>query len=79
MTVPASGDAPPPAAAPDPMAMLRTRSYVQLLALAAVIGLPVSVVAYAFLKVVAVLQKWCFSSLPSELGFHGTPAWWPLP
>jgi len=79
VTVPASGDAPPPAAAPDPMAMLRTRSYVQLLALAAVIGLPVSVVAYAFLKVVAVLQKWCFSSLPSELGFHGTPAWWPLP
>ena len=79
VTVPAPVGAPPPVAAPDPMAMLRTRSYVQLLVLAAVMGVPVSAVAYAFLKVVAVLQHWFFASLPSELGFHGTPAWWPLP
>ncbi len=61
------------------MAMLRSRSYVQLLVLAALLGAPVSAVAYFFLKLVAVLQNWIFTSLPKELGFAGTPAWWPLP
>ncbi len=59
--------------------MLRTRSYVQLLVLAAVIGVPVSAVAYAFLKLVSVLQQWTFTTLPEEIGFQGAPAWWPLP
>jgi H+/Cl- antiporter ClcA len=61
------------------MAMLRTRSYVQLLVLAALLGIPVSAVAYFFLKLVAVLQNWIFTSLPKELGFAGTPVWWSLP
>jgi hypothetical protein len=34
---------------PDPVAMLRSRSYPQLLVLAAVLGVPVSAVAYGFL------------------------------
>jgi H+/Cl- antiporter ClcA len=63
----------------DPMAMLRSRSYVQLLVLAAILGVPVSVVAYFFLKLVALLQNWFFTLLPKELGFSGTPVWWPLP
>ena len=67
------------AAAADPMAMLRSRSYVQLLVLAGLLGVPVSVIAYFFLKLVALLQQWFFTSLPKELGFAGTPAWWPLP
>ena len=67
------------AAAADPMAMLRTRSYVQILVLAALIGAPVSAVAYFFLKLVALLQNWCFTSVPKGVGFAGTPAWWPLP
>jgi len=61
------------------MAMLRSKSYVQLLVLAAVIGVPVSAVAYGFLKLVSLLQEWIFSSLPKEVGFSGTPVWWPLP
>jgi H+/Cl- antiporter ClcA len=61
------------------MAMLRSRSYVQLLVLAALLGVPVSVLAYFFLKLVALLQNWIFTSLPKEVGFAGTPAWWPLP
>jgi H+/Cl- antiporter ClcA len=61
------------------MAMLRTRSYVQLLVLAAVLGVPVSAVAYGFLKLVSLLQTWFFSSIPEEIGFHGTPVWWPVP
>ena len=68
--------APPP---PDPLAALRTKSYVQLLVLAALVGIPVSAVAYGFLKLVSVLQHWFFQSLPGELGFHGLPVWWPLP
>ncbi len=79
---------PPPAADPaaaaaavaaDPMAMLRSRSYVQLLVLAALIGVPVSAIAYFFLKFVSLLQNWCYSSIPTGLGFKGTPPWWPLP
>ncbi len=73
------GAAAPPDPGADPMAMLRSRSYVQILVLAALIGVPVSVVAYFFLKLVALLQDWTFTSLPKELGFAGTPAWWPLP
>jgi H+/Cl- antiporter ClcA len=61
------------------MALLRSRSYVQLLVLAAIIGVPVSGVAYGYLKLVALLQNWIFTNLPKQLGFAGTPAWWPLP
>lgn len=61
------------------MAILRTRSYVQLLVLAALIGAPISAVSYGYLKLVGLVQNWIFSSLPHELGFTGTPVWWPLP
>jgi H+/Cl- antiporter ClcA len=66
-------------AAPDPMALLKSSSYIQLLVLAALIGVPVSAVAYGFLKLVSLMQHWLFASLPAELGFHGTPVWWSLP
>jgi len=59
--------------------VLRSRSYVGLLAFAAILGVPVSAAAYGFLKLVSLLQKWVFTDLPSGLGFHGAPAWWPLP
>jgi H+/Cl- antiporter ClcA len=61
------------------MALLRTRSYVQLLVLAALIGVPVSGIAYGYLKLVALLQNWIFTDLPKQIGFVGTPVWWPLP
>jgi H+/Cl- antiporter ClcA len=61
------------------MAMLRSTAYLRLLVLAAAIGVPVSAVAYGFLKLVALLQTWAFTSLPEGIGFSGTPAWWPLP
>jgi H+/Cl- antiporter ClcA len=63
----------------DPFALLRSRGYVALLILAAIIGVPVSAVAYGFLKLIDVLQTWLFTDLPKELGFHGAPPWWPLP
>jgi H+/Cl- antiporter ClcA len=63
----------------DPLALLRTRSYVVLLALAAIIGVPVSAAAYFFLALVTKLQAWIFTDLPNGLGFHGEPLWWPVP
>ncbi|HEY4096391.1 MAG TPA: chloride channel protein [Baekduia sp.] len=64
---------------PDPLVLLRSRSYVQLLVVAALIGIPVSALAYGFLKLVDVIQTELFDDLPGQLGFAGTPAWWPLP
>jgi len=64
---------------PDPLALLRSRNYLQLLVVAAVIGAPISAVAYFFLALVGKLQKWIFTDLPSGLGFHGEPLWWPIP
>jgi len=64
---------------PEPLALLRSRSYVQLLVLAALLGVPVSAAAYGFLKLVAWLQEALFTDLPKELGFDAPPTWWPLP
>jgi H+/Cl- antiporter ClcA len=63
----------------DPLALLRSRNYVALLILAAIIGAPVSVIAYFFLALVSKLQGWIFTDLPRGLGFHGEPLWWPVP
>ena len=63
---------------PDPMAMLRSKSYLVLLVLAALVGVPVSAAAYFFLALVSKLQGWIFTSLPKELGFHAEPLWWPI-
>jgi H+/Cl- antiporter ClcA len=63
----------------DPLALLRTRSYVKLLVLAGIVGVPISVAAYGFLKVVAWLQDELFTELPEALGFDAPPTWWPLP
>ena len=62
----------------DPLALLRSRSYLVLLVLAAIIGVIVSAAAYFFLALVTKLQGWIFTSLPSGLGFHSEPAWWPI-
>ena len=64
---------------PDPRALLRSRSYVGLLVVAAIIGVPVSAAAYGFLALVDYLQKEIFTHLPHGLGFQTTPVWWPLP
>ena len=70
------GDPPTP---PDPMAVLRSRAYVGLLVVAAVLGVPIAVAAYGFLALVNYLQKELFTHLPHGLGFSTAPAWWPLP
>ena len=64
---------------PDPLAPLRSRSYLALLALAAIIGVPVSAAAFGFLPLVNKLQGWIYPSLPRAFGLHATPVWWPIP
>jgi H+/Cl- antiporter ClcA len=64
---------------PDPQALLRSRNYLRLLFLAALLGVPISAAAYGFLALVNYLQPQLFTHLPDGLGFHGEPPWWPLP
>jgi H+/Cl- antiporter ClcA len=79
-TTPApSASAAPAAAQLNPADMLRSRRYVVLLVLAAVIGAPVSAVAYWFLVLASDLQRWLYTDLPSGLGYATSPSWWPLP
>jgi H+/Cl- antiporter ClcA len=61
----------------DPLAVLRSRSYLGLLVLAAILGVPISAAAYFFLQLVAHLQRWVFTDLPQAIGL-GAPVWWPL-
>ena len=63
----------------DPLALLRSRSYIALLVIAAIVGAPVSAAAYFFLALVSKLQGWIFTDLPKGVGFHSEPLWWPIP
>ena len=63
----------------DPQVLLRSKAYLRLLILAAVLGAPISAAAYGFLALVAYLQPEVFTHLPNGLGFNGAPPWWPLP
>lgn len=63
----------------DPLAALRSRAYLSLLVLAALLGVPLAAGAYGFQAAVKELQHLSFTALPRSLGFHGQPLWWPLP
>ena len=71
----------PGAAAPakDPVAVIRSKAYVSALVLAAALGIPISVVSYGFLALVAEIQRLIFDDLPRSLIGGGAPAWWPVP
>src|SRR5262245_21211563 len=51
----------------------------KVLVLAALIGVPVSALAYGFLELVSVVQDALFDDLPEALGFDSAPTLWPLP
>lgn len=69
---------PSPAGAPDAATLLRSRGYLMMLVLAALLGAPISALAYGFLALVAVIQRLIFEDLPADL-FGSAPAWWPMP
>jgi H+/Cl- antiporter ClcA len=64
-----------PAASPDPAAILRSRNFAAVLVFAAVIGLVVSVLSWAFLELVHRTQVAVFTDLPEALGHDAAP-WW---
>ena len=67
------------APAMDPVAVIRSKRYIGALALAAILGIPVSAVAYGFLALVAAMQRFLFTELPNQMLGSPAPAWWPLP
>ena len=64
---------------PDPSAILKSKGFLALLALGAIVGVPVATAAYFFLEAVAKVQAEIFTDLPKTVGFHSEPLWWPLP
>jgi H+/Cl- antiporter ClcA len=67
------------ASPPDPASLLRSRRFVGLLVLAAVVGVVASLAAWGFLQLVHRAQVLAYTDLPKGLGFDGTPRWWSLP
>jgi H+/Cl- antiporter ClcA len=67
------------AANADPSAIIRSRRFLALLVLAAVVGVFVSFAAWGFLELVHQIQVGAFQGLPKDLGFDHTPRWWYLP
>ena len=66
-------------AALDPASAVRSKQYVSALVLAALLGIPISALAYGFLALAGWLQAYLFDDLPSRLFDGATPAWWPVP
>ena len=66
-------------AALDPVTVIRSRPYLLALVLAALLGIPISAVAYGFLALVDKIQEYLFTDLPQDLFTGGAPAWWPVP
>jgi H+/Cl- antiporter ClcA len=58
---------------------MRSRQYLRLLVLAAVLGVPVSAAAYWFLWAINHGRHLLFETLPAALGYASVPAWWSLP
>ncbi len=63
----------------DVMGMRRSRGYVVVLILAALVGAPIAAVAYFFQHVTNLVQEWAYVGLPSTLGMATPPVWWPVP
>ena len=63
----------------DPVAVIRSKPYITALVIAAIVGIPISAIAYGFLALVAVIQRLLFFELPNQVFGGTTPAWWPVP
>ena len=61
------------------MAIVRSRRFVAILALAAIVGVVASLIAWGFLQLTFYTQEWVYTDLPRDLGYDSTPVWWSLP
>lgn len=60
----------------DPAAIMRDRSFLAVIALAAVVGVIASLAAWCFLELIYYLQTWVFTDIPKDVGFDSTPLLW---
>src|SRR5271168_4280754 len=61
-------------------ATIESRRFVVLLAVAAIVGVVVSLAAWCLLELLNQIQRGVYVHLPSDLGYHnGAPLWWSLP
>jgi H+/Cl- antiporter ClcA len=68
------------AAPEDPSSTLLSKGFVVLLAIAAVVGVLVSLAAWCFVELIYQIQRELYTHLPSAVGYHnGPPMWWSLP
>lgn len=63
----------------DPGSLMASKEYRQLLVVAALIGIVVSVASWGFLEAIRALQVWIYQDAPGIFGFSSTPTWWALP
>ena len=78
----AQGDAPghdePGSTQASLAVLLHDRGYLTLLLMAALLGAPLSLVAFFFLASVHELEHLVWETWPHELGFDELPVWWPV-
>ena len=66
----------PNAVRPDQV--IRSRAYLSLLVISAVLGIPIAIFAYAFLWITTVLQKFVYTTIPAHLASGMIQTWWPV-
>jgi H+/Cl- antiporter ClcA len=77
---PAPPSPPPPLTTEQAQATMRSRPYLVMLVLVAIVGVVVSLAAWCFLELTYQIQQEVFTHLPHALGYsNGPPVWWPLP
>jgi H+/Cl- antiporter ClcA len=82
MVEPGAAQPTDPSSAPpeDPSSMLQSRRFLVLLAIAAIVGVVVSLAAWCFVELTYQTQQELYHHLPSAVGYHhGPPQWWSLP
>lgn len=58
--------------------LLHSKGYLALLLVAALLGIPLSLVVFGFMTAVHELEHLVWHTLPVSLGFEELPAWWPI-
>ena len=58
--------------------MLHHRGYLMLVLFAALLGIPLSVIAFGFLAAVHQLEDLVWHTIPEEMGYHTAPGWWAI-
>jgi len=59
---------------------MRSRPFIVLLLIVAVIGVIISFLTWGFLELIYQITRELYTHLPNAVGYHhGPPVWWPLP